>query len=97
MHCLNAWGELAVQLVQSTASPPRGSGQWDFCILPPHCLVAMTVQIVPYTASGYWVLKLLESTASLPGGSAQWNSYILPPHCLGAVGTAIAAMHCLTP
>ena len=30
-HCLTAWGQWAVQLLQYTASPPEGSGQWTPC------------------------------------------------------------------
>ena len=36
-HCLTAWGQLTVQLVQYTASLPRGSRQWNTCNALPHC------------------------------------------------------------
>ena len=41
-------------------------------------------------------MDLVQCTASLPGGSGQCNSCNTLPHCLGAVGSATAAMHCLT-
>ena len=37
MHCLTAWGQWAVQLLQCTASLPWGSGQWNSCSALPHC------------------------------------------------------------
>ena len=41
MHCLTAWGQWAVQLLQYTASLPQGSGQWNSCNALPHCVVAV--------------------------------------------------------
>ena len=53
MHCLTAWGQWAVQLLQCTApqpggsgqsciaSLPRGSGQCNSCHTLPHCLGAV--------------------------------------------------------
>ena len=38
MHRHTACGQLAVDLLQCTATLPRGSGQWNSCILLPHCL-----------------------------------------------------------
>ena len=40
MHCLAAWGQWAVQLLQFTASLPGGSGHWTSCNAL-HCLRAM--------------------------------------------------------
>ena len=37
MHCRIAWGQWAVELVQYTASLPRGSGQCNFCYVLPNC------------------------------------------------------------
>ena len=41
MHCLTAWGQWAVQLLQCTVSLPRGSGQCNSCNAQPHCLGAV--------------------------------------------------------
>ena len=57
MHCLTAWGQWAVALLQCTAPVPSGqwavkplqctaplpggSGQWNFCHTLPHCLGAV--------------------------------------------------------
>ena len=103
MHCLAAWGQWAVQLqlLQSTASLPGGSGQCNSCNALPHCLGAVgsatpTPAMHCLTAWGQWAVQLLQCTASLPWGSRQCNSCNAPPHCLGAVGSATPAMHCLT-
>ena len=37
MHCLTAWGQWAVELLQCTASLPGGSGQCNSCNALPHC------------------------------------------------------------
>ena len=41
MHCLTAWGQWAVQLLQCTASLPGGSRQCNSCNALPHCLWAV--------------------------------------------------------
>ena len=41
MHCLTAWGQWAVELLQCTASLPGGSGQRNSCNALPHCLGAL--------------------------------------------------------
>ena len=41
MHCLTAWGQWVVQLLQCTTSLPWGSGQWNSCNALPHCLGAV--------------------------------------------------------
>ena len=99
MHCLTAWGQRTVQLLQCTASLPGGSGQWNSCNAPPHCLGAVgsgTPAMPCLTAWGQWAAQLLQCTASLPWGSGQWNSRNALPHCPGGVGSATPAMHCLT-
>ena len=99
MHCHTAWGQWAVDLLQSTASLPGGSGQCNSCNTLPHCLGAAgsgPPAIHRLTAWGQWAVDLLQYTASLPGGSWQRNSCNALPHCLGAVGNATPAMHCLT-
>ena len=41
MHCLTAWGQKEVDLLQCTASLPGGSGQLNFCKALSHCLGAV--------------------------------------------------------
>ena len=38
IHYLTAWGQWAVELLQCTASLPRGSVQWNPSNALPHCL-----------------------------------------------------------
>ena len=95
MHCLTAWGQWTVQLLQCTSPLPGGSGQCNFCNTLPHCLGAVgsaTPAMQCLTALGQWASELLQRTASLPGSSGQCNSCNALPHCLGAVGSATPAM-----
>ena len=95
MHCLTAWGQWAVELLQCTAPLPGGIGQCNFCNTLPHCLGAVgsaTPAMHCLTALGQWAAELLQRTASLPGSSGQCNSCNALPHCLGAVGSATPAM-----
>ena len=72
MHCLTAWGQWAVQLLQCTASLPWGSGQWTSCNALPYCLGAVgsaTPAIHGRIAWGQWEVQLLQCIASLPSGS----------------------------
>ena len=99
MHCLTAWGQWAVVLLQCTAALPGGSGQCNSCNALPHCLGAVgsgTPAMHCLTARGQGAVQLLQCTAPLPGGGGQWYSCNAPPHCLGAVGSGTPAMHCLT-
>ena len=92
-------GDGRLLLLQCTASLPGGSGQWNSCNAPPHCLGAVgsaTPALHRLTALGQWAVTLLQCTTSLPGGSWQWNSCNALPHCLGAVGSGTPAMHRLT-
>ena len=41
MHCLTTWKQWAAQLLQCTASLPRGRGQCNPCNALPHCLGAV--------------------------------------------------------
>ena len=69
MHCLTAWGQRAVQLLQCTASLPWGSRQCNSCNALPHCLGAVgsaTPAMHCLTAWGQWTVQLLQCTASLP-------------------------------
>ena len=34
IHCLTTWGQWAMELLQRTASLPRGTGQWSSCNAP---------------------------------------------------------------
>ena len=95
MHCLTAWGQWAVELLQCTAPLPGGIGQCNFCNTLPHCLGAVgsaTPAMHCLTALGQWAAEPLQRTASLPGSSGQCNSCNALPHCLGAVGSATPAM-----
>ena len=38
MHCLTAWGQWAVELLQYTATPPGDGGQWNSCNARTHQL-----------------------------------------------------------
>ena len=98
MHCLTAWGQWAMQLLQWIASLPWGSGRCNSCNALSHCLGAVgsaTPAMHCLTAWGQWAVGLLQCTAPLPGGSAvlllQYTAS-LP----GAVGSGTPAMHCLT-
>ena len=73
MHCLTAWGQWRVQLLQYTAAPPGGSGQWNSCNALPHCLgaVGSATPAMQYpTARGQWAVQLLQCTAKANGGSS---------------------------
>ena len=62
-HCLTAWGQLAVQLLQCTASLPGGSGQCNSCHALPHCLGAVgsaTSAMHCLTALGQLAVELLQ-------------------------------------
>ena len=89
---LPAFQRWVVELLQCTASSPRGSGQWiSFCTLPQgigamgsgtpsvHCYTAME-QLVEFVAG------LLLHTATLLGSRGRWEALCTPPHYLGAVG-----------
>ena len=78
MHCLTAWGQRAVELLQCTASLPGGSGQCNPCNAPPNCLGAAgsgTPAMHCPTAWGQRAAELLQCTASLPWG--QWAVQLL--------------------
>ena len=69
MHCLTAWEQWALDLLQCTASLPGGSGQWNPCNALPHCLGAVgsaTSAMHCLTALGQWAVEPLQCTASLP-------------------------------
>ena len=86
----------SADLLQCTASLPRGTGQWNSCHALPHRLGAVgsgTPTMHCLTAWGQWAVQLLQYIASLPGGKGQWNSCNALPHCMGAVGSGTLAMH----
>ena len=62
-HCLTAWGQWAVQLLQCTASLPGGSGQCNSCNALPRCLGAVgsaTSAMHCLTALGQLAVELLQ-------------------------------------
>ena len=86
MHCLTAWGQWAVELLQCTASLPGGSGQCNSCNALPHC---------PW-GSGH-----CNSCNALPHCLGAVGIATPAMHCLTAlgqwaVGSGTPAMHCLT-
>ena len=61
-----------MELLQRTASLPRGSGQWNSGSALPHCLGAVggvTPAMHCLNAWGAWAVHLLQYTASPPRGS----------------------------
>ena len=65
LHCLAAWGQWALGSLQQTVSLPGGSGQWDSCNAPPHCLGAVgsgTPATHRLTAWGQWAVGSLQHT-----------------------------------
>ena len=83
MHCLTAWGQWTVQLLQCTASLPGGSGQCNSRTTLPHCLWAVdsATSAMHYpTTWGQWAVGLRQYTAALPWGSGQRNSCNALPH-----------------
>ena len=99
IHYPTAWGQLAVQLLQSTASLPGGSGQCNSCNALPHCLGAVgsaTPAIHCLIAWGQRAVHIPQCTAPIPGGRGQWTSCNTLPHCLGAAGSGTPAIHRLT-
>ena len=83
MHCLTAWGQWAVQLLQRTASLPGGSGQCKSYKALHHYLGA----VAGATPATHCLAAL---------GSGHCNSRNALPHCLGAVGSETPAIHCFT-
>ena len=75
--------------MQCTATLPGGSGQWNSCNTPSHCLGAVgsaTPAMHCHTAWGQWAVQLLQCTATPPGGGWQWNSCHARAHQLGGRG-----------
>ena len=54
MHCQTAWGQWAVELLQCTATLPRGSGQWNSCNALPDCLGQWAVELDVVWRSVVW-------------------------------------------
>ena len=62
MHCHTARGQWAVELMSCTATPHKGSGQWNPCNALPHCLGAVgsgTPPINCLTTFGHWARGLV--------------------------------------
>ena len=75
MHCHNAWGQWAVELLQCTATLPGGCGQWNSCHARAHQLGGRGV--LPKRRS---LLKERKSCNALPhclGAGGQWSSVVL--------------------
>ena len=96
MHCLTAWAQWAVELLQYSSSPPglTTSGRWAVellqCAGPP----AGGTRSRAHEAVAAQREKLLQRTASVHGGSGQWNSRNAVPHYLKGVGSETRAGHC---
>ena len=83
-----------MELVQRTASLPRGSGLWNSCHAVPRYLGAVgnaTRAMHCLTTCGRWVVELVICTATFFGGGGLWSSCNALPHCLGAVGNGTAS------
>ena len=105
MHCLSASRQWAVQLLHCSASPTRGSGQWNSCQALPHCpgavgsatpaMPCLTCYALPYcqgaVRSGTPAMHCLTA-----GGSGQCTSCSTLSHRPGAVGSATHATYCHT-
>ena len=97
MHCLTAWAEWAVELLQRIASLHGDGGQWNSCNDLPYCLGAVsrgTPSTHCLTTLGLCTMELLQCSASLLG-TGQRNLCTTLPDCLGAVGNGSPATHCL--
>ena len=83
MHCLTAWEQWAVELLQCTSKLRGGCGQWNSCNALPHCLGAVgnTTPVMNYLAAWrQWALQVLQCTASMLGASGHWNACDALPH-----------------
>ena len=109
MHCLTAWGQWVVQLLQCTTTPPGGGGQWSSYnarapqlggrgVLPRR--QSLPKERYSHNALPHCLGAVGSATPAMHCltalGSGQWNSCQALPHCPGAVGSATPAMHCLT-
>ena len=100
MHCLTAWGQWAVELVQCTATLPGGSGQRNSCYALPHSLWAVgngTSAMHCLTAWGQWAVELLQCCVTASG---QWTVHLVPCTATLPVGpgqwySCNALPHCL--
>ena len=96
MHCLSAWGQWEVDLLQYTASLPGGSGQWKSCNALPLCLGA-----VGTGTRALRCLTVLETAPKLRGSALQEFNCPLHPdteavdcrHC--TVHYPQAVRHCI--
>ena len=82
MHFPTVWGQWRVLLLQYTAAPPGGSGQWNSCNALPHCLgaVGSATPAMHYpTARGQWAVQLLQCTAKANGGPSASENRAHPP------------------
>ena len=83
MHCLTTWEEWAAQLLQCTASLPRGSGQCNSRNAVPHCP----------GGSGQW--NSCNAPSHCPGAVGSATPAM---HCLTAWGQwAVQPLQCTAP
>ena len=69
MHFHTAWAQWAVELMQCTAPPLGGNGQWASCYALPH------------SSGAVGKVQFLKYTAGLSGGCGQCNSCYAQPRC----------------
>ena len=81
MHCHNAWGQWALELVQRIASLPRGSGQCNSCKTLPHRLGTVGSGTLAMHGPTSW-----GDGESCPRGGCSLKSATLAMHCLTAWG-----------
>ena len=87
-----------MQLLQCSASMPRGSGQCNSCNAVPQCLgvVGSATPAMHFNiAGGQWEVELLQCTASLPLGNGLCKSCHALPRCWGAMGIGTPGMQYL--
>ena len=98
-----------MELLQCTAALLVGSGLWNSCNTPPHCLGpagSATSAMYCHTARRRWAVELLQCAGPPARGQGVLpRRWLLPkerdfcsavPRCLGAVGTGTSVVHCLT-
>ena len=62
-HCLTAWGQWVVPVLQCTSALPGGSGQWNSCHGMPNCSEAVgsaTPVTHCLTTWGQWAVRLVQ-------------------------------------
>ena len=94
-------GQWAMELLLCIATLPGGSGQWNSCHAPPHCLGAMgsgTPAMHCLTAWGQWTVQLLHLRCHTAQGRWAVELLICTATLLGGSGrwnSCNALPHCL--